>query len=117
MILVPKQLENFINFRVIRENKKISKYGSAEYYDIIIVDYYREFELWGFIKKTESWTKTYKFKRLEKPSDKEGYIIYTSTDEFLILEDQLNNIVSKKWYNISKNNYEYFSKKYPERFV
>ena len=121
MILVPQQLKHFLNFVVTREDKRVNNSGYIVYYDVIVVKYYKYELLWGFISRTDTWSEKHSFKRTERPSTEEGadknLVTYSATSEFLELEAQLKDIINNKWLSISQQDYDYFSKKYPERFV
>lgn len=116
MILTPRQLKHFENFQV-KECVEVRKDYKTHYEDVLELTYIEDYNSIFGVKKEKTWTKEYRFRRSQKPSDEEGYTTHTMSPEYLPLKKQLEDIVLNKWEYITKENLDYFTEKYPERFI
>jgi len=117
MLLTPNELKDFENFYLQENEVVFDNYYNKIYYDIFKLTFVKKYTIFGIFNRTNKIEKEYKFKRKVTPSKEEGYIVTSMSPEAVELKDQLKQIVSDKWHCISDENYEFFVKKFPERFV
>ena len=117
MILTPRQLKHFENFKCDEAVRKQDKSYHTSMYDEVVLTFIEDVpKLFGGTKE-RTWTKSYSFKRHEQDSDKEGYSSHTMSNDYQTLKKQLEDIVLNKWNYISEENLEYFTETYPQRFI
>lgn len=117
MLLSPRQLEYFENYIVDTMEKNKKDNWDYSRYDIVHVYYYKK-EKTLFGTKDKTWSESFTFKRNESPDEeKEGYITYKTSPQCTDLISQLDLIVKDNIKIISKEDYDFFKKEFPERFI
>ena len=117
MLLTPNQTKEFENYYLQENETILDDYYNTHYYDIFRITFKKQYSFLGVFKYTKYITKKYKFKRRVEPNDKVGYVVTSMSNEAIELRDQLKALVSNKWFKVSEEKYNFFLKKFPERFV
>lgn len=112
MKLSAHELKYFNYVKIEKQILKTEDYRK-EMYDRIIVHYIKKRRF----LPPKCWSKTFEFKRLSKPSNRQGYISYTQDDEFIELRDQLKAEAEKNIITITREQYEAVKNLAPELFI